>query len=227
MTWLGDPSNSAAPWIRDYYAAIYKCVERYRAMAVDRQDLLSFLDEFTPEVPLVKLSRWLGYVQGILIERGKTTVKAERDWTRPLFRPLDFADPAFIPKLDALIELMPRMMVIAPLPWEADIDDRGKDTADWTGKFYTRGEGALATWLSYETPSERLVPIIEFVEATVNAVPALLGMRFPHEPKNESELALATQPLIDAWNRGELAKWEFETAMKKAVDDYWASRSVP
>lgn len=79
-----------AAWVDKYYDAIFVCVARYREMAVGMPDLLTFLDEFTHEVPIVKLSRWLGYVQGVLIERGKTTVAAERDITRSLFRPLDF-----------------------------------------------------------------------------------------------------------------------------------------
>lgn len=32
-----------------------------------------------------KAMRWLGFIQGILIERGFTTVTAERDFTRPYF----------------------------------------------------------------------------------------------------------------------------------------------
>ncbi len=80
-----------AAWVDKYYDAIMICVGRYREMAADQPDLLAFLDEFSHEVPIVKLSRWLGYVQGVLIERGKTTVSAERDVTRSLFRPLDFA----------------------------------------------------------------------------------------------------------------------------------------
>jgi hypothetical protein len=79
-----------ATWIDKYYDAIFVCVARYRELAADQPDLFAFLDEFTREVPIVKLSRWLGYVQGVLIERGKTTVATERDITRSLFRPLDF-----------------------------------------------------------------------------------------------------------------------------------------
>ncbi|TPL66654.1 hypothetical protein [Mesorhizobium sp. B2-4-1] len=41
-------------------------------------------------LPICKLNRWLGYIQGLLIERGYTTVQTERDWTRPFFRPLDY-----------------------------------------------------------------------------------------------------------------------------------------
>jgi hypothetical protein len=77
-------------WVDNYYAAIFTCVERYRTMAEGMPDVLAFLDEFKRNVPIVKLSRWLGYVQGVLIERGKTTVTAERDTTRSLFRPLDY-----------------------------------------------------------------------------------------------------------------------------------------
>lgn len=32
-----------------------------------------------------KVGRWLGFVQGLLIERGLTTVQVERDFTRPYF----------------------------------------------------------------------------------------------------------------------------------------------
>lgn len=89
-------------WEQDYYLAIMKCHEHYLALCIQMEgkdfgfgpitlvDVKKFLDEFNHEVPLVKLSRWLGYVQGVLIERGVTTVEIERDWTRPLFRPLDF-----------------------------------------------------------------------------------------------------------------------------------------
>ncbi len=77
-------------WLTQYREAIAKCVQRYRIIGKNESDLLTFLDEFDYAVPIVKISRWLGYVQGVLIERGLTTVEAERDWTRPLFRPLDF-----------------------------------------------------------------------------------------------------------------------------------------
>ncbi|RVL37967.1 hypothetical protein [Sinorhizobium meliloti] len=32
-----------------------------------------------------KSHRWLGFVQGVMIARGITTVQAERDFTRPYF----------------------------------------------------------------------------------------------------------------------------------------------
>jgi hypothetical protein len=37
--------------------------------------------------PLDKMSRWLGFVQGVLIMQGITTVNTERDYSRPLFKP--------------------------------------------------------------------------------------------------------------------------------------------
>lgn len=87
-----------------YYAALEKCADRYHDMVSDiiswdasakNFKLLDFIIELHREskarkMPLMKLNRWLGYIQGCLIERGETTVEVERDWTRPLFRPLDF-----------------------------------------------------------------------------------------------------------------------------------------
>ena len=89
--------------MHEYYDALDKCAERYKIMLLDADywdgsqktaDLWEFYKLFKSGVrdklPLMKLNRWLGYLQGCLIERGYTTVQAERDWTRPLFRPLDF-----------------------------------------------------------------------------------------------------------------------------------------
>jgi hypothetical protein len=45
------------------------------------QTALDKLDEY----PIDKLSRWLGYVQGVLCEKGVTTTDKERDFSRPLF----------------------------------------------------------------------------------------------------------------------------------------------
>jgi hypothetical protein len=41
--------------------------------------------EHIEEYPIDKTSRWLGFVQGILVIRGFTSVQAERDFSRPLF----------------------------------------------------------------------------------------------------------------------------------------------
>jgi len=84
-----------------YHDALHKCAERYRDMQMDaavsvEDPLWKFTMEFMfgcrDGLPVPKLCRWLGYIQGLLIERGYTTVEAERDWTRSLFRPLDFPE---------------------------------------------------------------------------------------------------------------------------------------
>lgn len=87
----------------DRYALMLKCyiddcsywgyASRSQEDDVDR--LLKFIREFDSNVdslPLMKLNRWLGYIQGTIIQLKLTTVEKERDWTRPLFRPLDFGD---------------------------------------------------------------------------------------------------------------------------------------
>ena len=80
-----------------YYIALAECGVRYKLMLVRNYDekLWDFTCEYTDacmkrSLPIPKLCRWLGFIQGVLIERGITTVEAERNWTRPLFKPLDF-----------------------------------------------------------------------------------------------------------------------------------------
>jgi hypothetical protein len=98
-----------------YYEALAKCGKRYRDMlsvyvdnndywgwpssditSTDARNLNTFLTEFITgcenKMPLMKLNRWLGYIQGSLIQWKVTTVERERNWTRPLFRPLDYDD---------------------------------------------------------------------------------------------------------------------------------------
>lgn len=88
--------------LSDYHRALYQCGIRYEVLAFEKLGLFAtdplaeFINEFIHKCvegyPIPKLCRWLGYIQGVLIERGATTVEAERDWTRPLFRPLDFPE---------------------------------------------------------------------------------------------------------------------------------------
>jgi hypothetical protein len=40
----------------------------------------------TAKFPKGKANRWLGFIQGIMIERGLLTVHEERDFTRPFFK---------------------------------------------------------------------------------------------------------------------------------------------
>jgi hypothetical protein len=89
--------------MNEYYEALRKCGERYNGMVTyidweyeGDEELFEFVQEFRGGVqnrlPLMKLNRWLGYIQGCLIDRGHTTVQAERDWTRPLFRSLNYGE---------------------------------------------------------------------------------------------------------------------------------------
>jgi predicted NAD-dependent protein-ADP-ribosyltransferase YbiA (DUF1768 family) len=85
-----------------YRIALRACGERYLGMATETLPgrllgIGDFIQEFLDgcaEMPLCKLNRWLGYIQGTLITHGFTTVTAERDWSRPLFRPLDYPGEA-------------------------------------------------------------------------------------------------------------------------------------
>lgn len=80
---------------KEYRKSLLKCVKRYKEMS-PRGDLLDFIHLFEKGIkenlPLMKLNRWLGYIQGCLITRKFTTVDREREWTRSLFRPLDFPE---------------------------------------------------------------------------------------------------------------------------------------
>lgn len=83
-----------------YYTALEICINRYADMlnqyggiaTIDSD--LQFIDTFNQgladRLPLMKLNRWIGFIQGTVIRLGLTTVENERDFTRPLFRPLDF-----------------------------------------------------------------------------------------------------------------------------------------
>ncbi len=86
-----------------YYEALTACAERYTGMAnalyalgTNDPDLYEFIAIFSQGVddrlPLLKLNRWLGYIQRGLILLDATTVEGERDWTRPYFRPIDFPE---------------------------------------------------------------------------------------------------------------------------------------
>lgn len=90
-----------------YHQAVYECVRRYiniitqkRCYWEDPSELYPIFNfclevlenSYNTNYPVAKLNRHLGYIQGVLIEKGLTTVEAERNWTRPLFRPLDFPE---------------------------------------------------------------------------------------------------------------------------------------
>ena len=48
--------------------------------------------------PIDKLSRWLGYIQAVLVQRKLVTVESERNFSRPLFHAAYAAEAIEIPK---------------------------------------------------------------------------------------------------------------------------------
>lgn len=96
---------------RRYREGLTACYERYKQMLSDamwnqrvthvdndkKLKLSAFIKLFGHHVwddplPLPKLCRWLGNIQGKLDMMGVTSDEVEREWTRSLFRPLDFPD---------------------------------------------------------------------------------------------------------------------------------------
>jgi hypothetical protein len=81
-----------------YRSRLRQCGERYLQMSLSCADtqLYYFIQNefllYVDSYPLNKLNRWLGYIQGVLISNGVTSVDNERNFTRPLFRPLDFPE---------------------------------------------------------------------------------------------------------------------------------------
>lgn len=70
------------------------CGQRYNNMLHETKHG-NFVDEFlrgVSHLPITKLNRWLGYIQGMAVASGRTTVEKERNWTRPYLRPLEFGD---------------------------------------------------------------------------------------------------------------------------------------
>lgn len=118
LSWYNLVSNNSYEFVimseyeEKYRDALRKCGMRYSDMLMQYIDEINywgnahttdaqttnlgmFIIEFLKSVdslPLMKLNRWLGYIQGSLIQWKITTVEAERDWTRPLFKPLDFGE---------------------------------------------------------------------------------------------------------------------------------------
>lgn len=48
------------------------------------RDMISTI-KATPEMPIDKMARWVGFIHGVLASRGVISVDAERDRTRPIF----------------------------------------------------------------------------------------------------------------------------------------------
>lgn len=77
-----------------YHLAVRDVARRYQAIETGDPELERFMEETVAScdaaLPICKLNRWLGYIQGALITRGILSVREERDATRPIFRPLDY-----------------------------------------------------------------------------------------------------------------------------------------
>lgn len=68
-------------------------MRRYRSIIEgrnfkDEEFLLNFCDTALLITNTDKLSRWIGYVQGILIERGILDTRFERDVSREIYKPI-------------------------------------------------------------------------------------------------------------------------------------------
>lgn len=75
------------------YEMAVSLVDRLPLTTYTKHELLDFIKltmDNIEEYPLEKLNRWFGFIQGIIIASGLTTVQAERDATRSDFKPLDF-----------------------------------------------------------------------------------------------------------------------------------------
>ena len=68
-------------------------IKRYRSIIEgknfkDEEFLLNFCDSALTLTNPDKLSRWVGYIQGVLIERGILDTKFERDVSREIYKPI-------------------------------------------------------------------------------------------------------------------------------------------
>jgi len=78
--------------IDNWYTVLNKLADKYESMASssdDDDELKTFILKFKSELKihsLTKLNRWLGYIQDRLIAAELTTVKDERNFTRPYFK---------------------------------------------------------------------------------------------------------------------------------------------
>ncbi len=73
--------------------AHYFMIRRYRSIIEgrnfkDEEFLLNFCDSALSIANPDKLSRWIGYIQGVLIERGILDTKFERDVSREIYKPI-------------------------------------------------------------------------------------------------------------------------------------------
>lgn len=78
------------PTLIQRYIAILKEAEPITGEYQSTEHLIDMLNQIMQYEEhgksLTKCHRWLGYIQGILVARGLTTVDIERDYTRDIFK---------------------------------------------------------------------------------------------------------------------------------------------
>jgi hypothetical protein len=151
-----------------------KCAERYAAMSegLDIHSFISvqFASGIKGRLPLYKLNRWLGFIQGTLIALSITTVEMERNWSRPLFAPLD-----------ALLSRLPSADRLAQCEASLSIYDAGHDSEYWL-----RNPSGEATEEDMTPMRERAAKVAGPVETLCNEI----GFRFTR-PMERPELLVA------------------------------------
>jgi hypothetical protein len=84
---LGKVASGLRPKISDGATRYQFCGKRY-APQTDPDHLTWMLDQVEAHLqdwPTDKISRWIGFIQGVLAAHGWLNVDEERDRTRPLF----------------------------------------------------------------------------------------------------------------------------------------------
>ncbi len=79
---LGEPILT----VRTATIELFKRYKKEFPLNKHERELIEEAIENHHKYPLDKLSRWLGFIQGTLIERGYTSIDEERNVTRPLFQ---------------------------------------------------------------------------------------------------------------------------------------------
>lgn len=96
--WMGGrESNMRSPIHADILSRYYDLLERHielnprgryglNGVETSFDHMLWMLAEIRTMTDPLKAHRWLGFVQGVIIANGLTTVQAERDFTRSYFK---------------------------------------------------------------------------------------------------------------------------------------------
>lgn len=88
------------PWLRRYAVGMDALLEAHRLMIdryrsliddhgmPDRQRWLDYCDTALTISNTDKLSRWVGFIQGVLYAKGLITIEEERDHSRGIYKPV-------------------------------------------------------------------------------------------------------------------------------------------